>query len=439
MRVGWVAVVVAGCEAAAPVGPDWHGDVAPILAARCSGCHGPDGIEASRDWTDPEVATRWAPAIAESVATRAMPPFSPALSTDCDNLWGFTHDPSLTDDEIDVVVAWADAGAPLGDPDTAAPIDPPDVDRLEGDVAVVQPAVGAALPTTDDAFVCWSVDPGLAATAITGFEVVPDHREALHHLFVVVDPTGAIRAPDGGDGPWDCPTPPGDRETTYLGTWFPGGGPVRAPEGSGWDLPDGARVILQAHYHAGDAGVVDRPALRVATGAVDPARAAQVWFAGNASHPYGDGVGLLPGPNDGTWPEFRIPAGSSGHVEEMAFELPFAEEVAVFAAWNHLHYLGTDLRTWIEHPDGTSTCLLHTPEFDFDWQATVGFDVAGGAAPVLRPGDRLRLRCTYDNDTGPRVARYLDENGLDAPVDVTVGDTARDEMCAVHLGLVPLP
>ena len=63
-------------------------------------------------------ARPWARAIKTRVATREMPPWSadPKFSRELAN------DHSLTDSEIDTIVAWVDAGAPQG---AGAPPPPP--------------------------------------------------------------------------------------------------------------------------------------------------------------------------------------------------------------------------------------------------------------------------------------------------------------------------
>jgi hypothetical protein len=55
----------------------------------------------------------WARSIKQRVVDRAMPPWGidPHVG-----IQSFKNDPSLRQDEIDTIVAWADAGAPQGNP-----------------------------------------------------------------------------------------------------------------------------------------------------------------------------------------------------------------------------------------------------------------------------------------------------------------------------------
>src|SRR5439155_1004584 len=55
----------------------------------------------------------WAKAIKERVVTRQMPPWHLDKTV---GIQQFVNDRSLTDQQIDTIVRWVDAGAPLGDP-----------------------------------------------------------------------------------------------------------------------------------------------------------------------------------------------------------------------------------------------------------------------------------------------------------------------------------
>ena len=77
---------------------------------RCQECHRP-GEAAPMSFLTYKEVRPWAKAIREAVITRKMPPW-PA-----DPHFGkFSNDRSLSRDEIDTLVAWADGGAREGDP-----------------------------------------------------------------------------------------------------------------------------------------------------------------------------------------------------------------------------------------------------------------------------------------------------------------------------------
>lgn len=87
-------------------------DVAPILQDSCQTCHR-DGSIAPMSLMSYEEARPWARSIKDKVATRAMPPWFIDKNI---GVQGFKEDRSLSDDQIQTIVAWVDAGAPRGNP-----------------------------------------------------------------------------------------------------------------------------------------------------------------------------------------------------------------------------------------------------------------------------------------------------------------------------------
>src|SRR6201993_4036121 len=87
-------------------------DVVPILQAKCQECHH-TGSMAPMSLLTYEETRPWAKAIRERVITRQMPPWhiDPTVGVQ-----KFKNDMSLTQDQIDTIVRWVDAGAPQGDP-----------------------------------------------------------------------------------------------------------------------------------------------------------------------------------------------------------------------------------------------------------------------------------------------------------------------------------
>ena len=95
--------------AAANAIPTYHRDVAPILQKNCEGCHRP-GEAAPMSLTSYKEVRPFAAAIKEAVTLRKMPPWfaDPHYGT-------FSNDRSLSQSDIDTLVAWAKNGAPEGD------------------------------------------------------------------------------------------------------------------------------------------------------------------------------------------------------------------------------------------------------------------------------------------------------------------------------------
>jgi hypothetical protein len=89
----------------------------------------------------------------------------------------------------------------------------------------------------------------------------------------------------------------------------------------------------------------------------------------------------------------------------------------LWGAFPHMHELGR--RIVLERtPSGSdeSECLVSVPEWDFEWQGAYFF-----REPVpVTLGDRLTLRCVYDNPTSDPVFW---------------GEGTEDEMCVSFLYL----
>ena len=86
-------------------------DVAPILYENCVQCHRP-GSFAPMSLLTYETARLYAPLMKIKVQTRQMPPWHLDRTV---GIKDFENDASLTDEEIETIVRWADGGAVKGD------------------------------------------------------------------------------------------------------------------------------------------------------------------------------------------------------------------------------------------------------------------------------------------------------------------------------------
>src|SRR5687768_2205741 len=126
----------------------------------------------------------WAKAIREAVATKRMPPWfaDPHVGK-------FSNDRSLSQPEIDILVKWADSGAPEGNPQDAPNpmqfvegwnIGPPEM-TIEMPVEFDVPATGTieytyfVIPTT------FTEDKWVQLA-----EVRPGNRRVVHHVIAFV-------------------------------------------------------------------------------------------------------------------------------------------------------------------------------------------------------------------------------------------------------------
>src|SRR5438034_1271857 len=113
-----ISASAVAADAARPV--TFSKDVAPIFQAKCQECHQPGSIAPMSLITFQE-ARPWARSIKERVATRQMPPWHIDRSV---GVQKFKNDMSLSDQQIDTIVKWVDAGAPQGDPKDMPPPKP---------------------------------------------------------------------------------------------------------------------------------------------------------------------------------------------------------------------------------------------------------------------------------------------------------------------------
>ncbi len=120
----------------------WSKEISRIVAARCMGCH-QSGGQAPFPLTTYAEARPWAVAVREETAARRMPPWNAVR--------GFGRlalDPSLSQEEIQLIADWVNGGAPEGDarfqdpalPRLASPAVPPTLPRIGArDGAVIPP------------------------------------------------------------------------------------------------------------------------------------------------------------------------------------------------------------------------------------------------------------------------------------------------------------
>src|SRR5437762_8733523 len=119
---GWAlgaALMLPAAAAAADAAktPTFTRDIAPIFQEKCEACHRPDSIAPMSLMTFAE-ARPWARSIKARVTDRQMPPWQIDRSV---GIQKFKNDRSLTDEQVETIVHWVDAGAPQGDPKDMPP------------------------------------------------------------------------------------------------------------------------------------------------------------------------------------------------------------------------------------------------------------------------------------------------------------------------------
>ncbi len=381
--------------------PTWHQDVAPIFSRSCDGCHAPDGV-GSPTWSSVEDVVEWAPVIRAAVEARTMPPWK--AKGDCSD---YTGDVSLTDDEIDRIVRWAEGDAPLGDataaaalPDAWQPVSLERVDRTMRMVDLYTPESDAG----PDDYRCFLMEwPEEETVWVTGYELLPGNTQVVHHIIpFLIEPSSAdaYRALDAADADpgYRCYGGPGGNvdtllETRWLGAWAPGVPASVLPEGTGIKVEPGSLVVFQVHYNLINGSAPDQSGLAL-TIETEPQAFAEIQPLTDVRWVLGVGMDIPPESTSvsHSW-STTISSGFTMHNGSL-----------------HMHQLGRAGRLWVEHADGTEDCLLEVDDYDFDWQRPYELK-----EPVrVMPGDTIHLSCTWDNPTGDTVGW---------------GDGTGDEMC----------
>ncbi len=347
-------------------------DVRPILDRSCARCHTDGGQALSFD--DADAVRAMADAIRAATASGRMPP--PAPDPACADYEG-SAELFLDVDARATLAAWADAGAPLGDPnDAPAPWIAPTLAPF--DVTLLGEAPYApSFGTTGNDYRCFVLDVGNdRRTYVTGFEAIVDRPAIVHHI-VAWKVADDATFPDSGDGkPGFACDGFGQSGWEFFAGWAPGGRPVQFPDGAGMKLERDARLVLQMHYYESYAGASEE---------VDQS---------------GYGLQLVESVDREVFQfplgveDFEVPAGATDHVEQMV--VPWPERygtVTVLGTFPHMHLRGAGFDFRVRHPDATDTCVASMDTWDFHNQQAVMLL----EAVRVEGGDVLDVTCRYDN------------------------------------------
>ena len=412
---GLVASVVVPVPALADTVPTFAGDVAPILYKNCVSCHRPGemGPMSLVRYTD---ARPWAKSIRDRVTARSMPPWfaDPHYGT-------FSNDPSLSQRDIDTIVAWVNGGAPQGLlrdmpklPDTFVEgwqIGTPDV-VVEMPEEFQIPASGTINYKTYNVKTSFKEDLWVVAA-----EVRPADRAHVHHAVVTViepggnQPLGALdvtplpqegrKATQLTDGEIDArlKTERSRSASTEhrLAGYAVGEGPRVIPGGFAKRVPAGSTLSFSMHYTTNGAPGKDRTKIGLVLAKTPPK--AEMF------------MGLI---NNGL---FEIPPGDPDTKVES--EGALLQDIAVWSIHPHMHVRGKDMTYTAIYPDGRREILLRVPRYRFDWQ----LDYYLETPKTLPKGTKLLVTAHYDNSPA-------NKDNPDPTATVHYGDQTWDEMMA---------
>jgi len=417
--IGVLGLLLSGCtDGPIPTGAvtpapepaeSYYKDIKPIVDMKCSGCHQAGGVGPFPLTTYEEVSAMKDVSLL-SVESRSMPPWPPAQ--DCADL---QFDRSLSEEEIALFGRWVKAGAPAGDPKTAAPSsEPPTAALPRVDHTLVMKEAYTPKVSPDD-YRCFVLDwPASSTKFITGMNLVPGNRSMIHHMIAFLakpDQVAEYQGLDDADATpgYECFGGPGGQQIlTWLGRWVPGSLKTGLPEGTGMEVPAGSKVIIQLHYNT------------LTTPAVPDQTSLEIMVEDTVEKP----AFIIPFTNP-QWLEGQtmdIPANSEGVVHTFAqnpgFFFNFLSDgaiapdkpVTIHGAGLHMHTRGMQASLELLRGDGQEECVLDIPKWNFHWQGMYDHK----QSKMWNPGDKLRLECHYNNPTS---------------TDMNWGEGTLDEMC----------
>ena len=407
-------------ESAAGV-PTFNADVAPILYGNCSNCHR-KGQVAPMPLTSYRETRPWARSIKAKVVSREMPPWF------ADPRYGHFKDPlTLSQAEIDTIVAWADAGAPQGDgpaPDTPVFASEWQHDRPP-DYLVEMPIELELPPQGEVEYVeIWMENPNQEDVYLEAVQMRAGNPAVVHHggIFTRPLPPGTKLGeeqlyPGGQMVPQPVPIDPNEGPEVKLAReeeardgfppdaqlifYRPGGGYNRYPEGTAKRVYGDRHLMFQMHYTLTGRPETDRssagfwfskepPHHQVLTvGAGENGGTGSVRIAENAEQLGTGGFG-------GVAPTPRIPP----HADDFRVTgiWPVVDDITIYGVWPHMHFRGKDMTTIISYPDGTEETILSVPNYDFNWQLEYDF-----VEPLKVPaGSTLKTIGHFDNSVKNR-------------------------------------
>ena len=410
------------------LGPTYWQDVAPIFYERCVTCHQDSGIGPfSLDGYEASVAL--ASVAVEAVVDRSMPPWFVTTDGSC-NEW--QDSTALSDEQIDTIVAWVEAGTPEGEPrdDLEVPVPESIGPALSATTPEIVPEAAGDLLTMNDEYRCFVLDPGIEQDGfVTASSVEPGNPALVHHVLgVIVDPDEvndegltnleAITALDAEspDRPgWPCLTLFGEglEPKAIPIVWAPGQGVTELPEGTGVAVEAGDLMVAQIHYNLYDPnldGQSDSTTLNLRV--VDEVERVGV---------YNIHLGLISTFFQGE--PHIIPPGEEAY--EYTFDIPLAgylnalgEGAQLWGYFPHAHERGVSMSARIVDSEGQEkACVAEVPRWDYDWQLYYFMQ-----EPItFEQGDRLEMTCIYDTseDAQPTIP----------------GWGTQDEMCFMGLYL----
>jgi hypothetical protein len=407
-------------------------DIAPIFNKNCAECHRP-GESAPFSTLAYKEVRPWAKSIKEKVSNRTMPPWH------ADPHYGvFKNDRTLTQKEIDTIVAWVEAGAPEGSAKDLPPIPTftEGWDMPTPDLVIQIPEEYTYKPGADE-YQYFDVDPGFKEDKyIVMAEARPGNRKIVHHIIAFLVPPGtpnmskisgdarnkmmeqAIKnspfyrdgylmriKPDQPVVDDGCSDPKMQRSgnDNMLVAFAPGKLADKYPAGVVRRIPAGSVIRFQMHYSnqtlQGDAPEKDRSLIGLIFAKDDQVTPETKLMTTNS-------VGNI---------MFKVPAGAENH--RVTACRTVKRDTTIYGMTPHMHMRGKSMEYKVFYPDGKSEVLLSVPKWDFGWQT----DYLLKEPKRLPAGSKLMVTAYFDNSSRNKF-------NPDPTKDIRYGEPTYDEM-----------
>jgi hypothetical protein len=336
---------------------------------------------------------------------REMPPWS----ADAARSLPLRNEQTLTDSEIETIVAWADAGAPQGNP-----ADTPRLPAIAGsgwrhpdgrppDLVIEMPEF--TVPAEGEVpMLNFYVKSPLAETRwLEAVQMMPGSREVVHHAAAFSGrvlkgtlPTGPVAGARGGGGEFQGSQ--GEAATSLI-TYTPGREFERFPPGVGKRIVGGADAYVSFNMHYQPTGRPERDRTKVALWFLNTPPRHELRQVINPKNTLANGREIVVDDQGrGSAGEIRlgrqlptIPP-HADNWEAIAVEA-FTSDVTLLNFWPHAHLRGKSFRYVLVYPDGRELTLLTVPKYDFHWQFV--YELKN---PLKVPaGSKLVSHVTFDN------------------------------------------
>lgn len=354
----------------------FYKDVLPITQNRCQECHRPGEIAPFSLRTYNE-ARPWAKAIKSSVLAKKMPPWF------ADPNYGhFANDRTLSQQEIDTLVAWVDGGAKEGNPkDAPAPktfLDGWNIQQPDLVLSMKEPFHIGPKEEVPYQYIIMPTE-FKEDKWVQMAEARPSNHGIVHHIVVFIrqpenkwlrdQPVGVPFVPPGGAKDFNNTSGGG---SDILMIYTPGMIPEVWRQGLAKKIPAGSDLVMQIHYTANGKESDDLSKVGVVFAKEPPAQRAMTFGAYNLA--------------------FKIPPGE-GNFKVDAMKNTFPHGIEILSFFPHMHVRGKSFEYRAVYPDGRTETLLRVPKYDFFWQLDYKL-----AEPLkLPPGAKIECTAWYDN------------------------------------------